>query len=136
MPDEGFTAAYRVQIAVSFLYKAIVNALIEQGAAVPPDVASSGIITWGHWPASGGCQMYPKKPVAFKKPVAQPYIRITAMYQTSGQLHYTQELPVPPLAVNGAFVQSIRAPRRTIGLCGRAVKGRSRSAALREHLSS
>ena len=41
--------------------------------------------------------------------VGQPYIKLTAMYQTSGQPHYTHELPVPPLTVNGAFVQSSRA---------------------------
>ena len=135
VPNEGFTAAYRVQLAVSFLYKAIVNALIKQRAAVPPDVASSGIITWGHWPASDGCQMYPKEPVAFKKPVAQPYIRITAMYQTSGQLHYTQELPVPPLTVNGAFVQSTRALASYRFVRPGSEKKVSVSA-LREHLSS
>ena len=50
---------------------------------------------------------------AFKEPVGQPYIKLTAMYQTSGQLHYTHELPVPPLTVNGAFVQSRRALWRT-----------------------
>jgi xanthine dehydrogenase/oxidase len=31
------------------------------------------------------------------------------MYQTSGQTHYTHEIPVPPLTLNGAFVQSKRA---------------------------
>jgi xanthine dehydrogenase/oxidase len=106
-PDEGFTAEYRTQLAVSFLYKAIVNALIAEGAEVPPPVQSSGEITWGHWPASDGRQHYVTQ--AFKQPVGQPYIKSTAMYQTAGQLHYTQELAVPPLTVNGAFVQSRRA---------------------------
>lgn len=107
VPDEGFTAEYRTQLAVAFLYKAIVNALIGQGAPVPPAIKSAGEITWGHWRVSGGRQHYVTQ--AFKRPVGQPYIKITAMYQTSGQLHYTQELALPPLAVNGAFVQSRRA---------------------------
>jgi xanthine dehydrogenase/oxidase len=107
VPDEGFTAEYRRQLAVSFLYKAIVNALVGQGVKVPDNVKSTGEITWGNWPESNGIQKY--QPQEFKAPVAQPYIKVTAMYQTSGQLHYTQELAVPPLTANGAFVQSRRA---------------------------
>lgn len=107
VPDEGFTNEYRKQLAVSFLYKAIVNALEREGVAVPPPVKSSGEIAWGRWPASDGTQHYETQD--FKAPVGQPYIKNTAMYQTSGQLHYTHELPTPPLTVNGAFVQSRRA---------------------------
>ena len=107
VPNEGFTAEYRTQLAVSFLYKAIVNALVDKGAAVPANVKSCSEITWGNWPESRGTQHY--QPQDFKAPVAQPYIKVTAMYQTSGQLHYTQELAVPPRTANGAFVQSRRA---------------------------
>src|SRR5947209_939983 len=107
LPSEGFTDQYRAQLAVSFLYKGVVNALLPDKGAVPEDIQSSGIITWGRWPASDGRQYYVTQD--YKKPVAQPYIKLTAMYQTSGQLHYTHELPVPPLTVNGAFVQSLRA---------------------------
>jgi xanthine dehydrogenase/oxidase len=107
VPNEGFTAEYRRQLAVSFLYKAIVNALVSKGVAVPANVKSCSEITWGNWPESTGTQHY--QPQEFKAPVAQPYIKVTAMYQTSGQLHYTQELAVPPRTANGAFVQSRRA---------------------------
>ncbi|MFS8068526.1 MAG: molybdopterin cofactor-binding domain-containing protein, partial [Byssovorax sp.] len=48
-------------------------------------------------------------PQYFKAPVAQPYIKATAMDQCSGQQHYTHELPVPPQTVNAAFVLSTRA---------------------------
>lgn len=109
VPDEGFTAEYRRQLAVSFLYKAIVNTLVGKGVPVPDNVKSSGEIKWGNWPESTGTQHYQKEGQEFKAPVAQPYIKVTAMYQTSGQLHYTQELAVPPLTANGAFVQSQRA---------------------------
>ncbi|HEX4962397.1 MAG TPA: molybdopterin cofactor-binding domain-containing protein [Thermoanaerobaculia bacterium] len=131
-PDEGFTTEYRTQLAVSFLYKAIVNARVGQGAPVPPAVKSSGEITWGHWPVSDGTQHYVTQ--AFKRPVGQPYIKSTAMYQTAGQLHYTQELAVPPLTVNGAFVQS----RRALASYHFVIPGRRRPAdasALRKHLS-
>jgi len=107
VPDEGFTAAYRTQLAVSFLYKAIVNALLVKGAPVPKNLVSTGEVQWGNWQVSDGRQEYRNQP--FKAPVAQPYIKVTAMYQTSGQTRYTQELPVPPLTLNGAFVQSQQA---------------------------
>jgi xanthine dehydrogenase/oxidase len=107
VPNEGFTAEYRTQLAVSFLYKAIVNALVDKGVAVPANVKSCSEITWGNWPGSTGTQHYTSQD--FKAPIAQPYIKVTAMYQTSGQLHYTQELAVPPRTANGAFVQSRRA---------------------------
>lgn len=107
VPDEGFTDEYRVALAVAFLYKALVNALTGRGT-VPPRVASSGEITWGRWPVSDGRQYY-SDAQTWRAPVGRPYIKATALYQASGQLHYTQELPVPPLTVNAAFVQSRRA---------------------------
>ena len=107
VPDDGFTAQYRTQLAVSFFYKAIVNALVGKGVAVPANVKSIGDDMWGNWPESTGTQEYQTQD--FKAPVAQPYMKTGAMYQTSGQLHYTQELAVPPLTANGAFVQSRRA---------------------------
>ena len=104
VPDEGFTAEYKAQLAVSFLYKAIVNSLIVSGHSVPDNISSTGKIKWGNWKTTNGIQHYAPQP--YKAPVAQPYIKVTAMYQTSGQTHYTHELPVPPTALNGAFVQS------------------------------
>ena len=132
-PYEGFTPEYRTELAVAFLYKAIVNAVVHQGGRVPPAVRSSGEIAWGHWPVSDGTQHYETQP--WKKPVAQPYVKITAMYQTSGQLHYTHELAVPPLTTNGAFVQS----RRALANYHFVIPGRGRrvdAAELRRHLSA
>ena len=136
LPSEGFTDEYRVQLALAFLYKAVVNALIndpgDEASAVPADLRSSGVVTWGRWPVSGGRQFY--KVQAFKAPVSQPIIKITAMYQASGQIHYAHELPVPPLTLNAAFVQS----RRALADHVLVVPGRDApvdSAALRAHLS-
>jgi xanthine dehydrogenase/oxidase len=107
-PWEGFTDEYRVDLVLAFLYKAIVNALLVRDPdAVPPEVRSAGVITWGRWPDSSGRQHYMTQ--AYKQPVGQPYIKLTAMLQTSGQLKYTHEIPLPPLGENGAFVQSLRA---------------------------
>jgi len=107
VPNEGFTLEYRTQLAVSFFYKSVVNALTVKGISIPKNLLSIADNKWGNWPVSDGIQNY--KPQDYKAPVAQPYIKVTAMYQTSGQTHYTHELPVPPLTLNGAFVQSQRA---------------------------
>jgi xanthine dehydrogenase/oxidase len=107
LPNEGFTIEYRVQLATSFLFKAGLNAMTARGLKVPPALASSGVITWGKWPDSDGRQFFSTQ--SWKQPVGQPYIKVTAMYQASGQIHYTHELPVPQLTVNAAFVQSRRA---------------------------
>src|SRR5579864_1474210 len=131
LPWEGFTDSYRAQLAVSFLYKAIVNALLhQQPKSVPEDIQSSGEITWGRWPVSDGRQHY--RIQNYKKPVSQPYIKLTAMYQASGQIHYTHELPMPPLTVNGAFVQS----RRALAMYHFEIlrKGKVTAAELRDHL--
>jgi xanthine dehydrogenase/oxidase len=108
LPNEGFTNEYRIELATGLLYKAIVNAMEARAIAPPPEIATSGLVMWGKWPESKGTQHY-AKPREWNKPVGQPYIKITAMYQCSGQIHYVHELPVPPLTVNAAFVQSRRA---------------------------
>jgi len=108
VPNEGFTDEYRIELATGLFYKAIVNAMEARGIAPPPEIASSGLITWGKWPESDGTQYY-AKPREWNKPVGQPYIKITSLYQCSGQIHYVRELPGPPLTVNAAFVQSRRA---------------------------
>ncbi len=114
LPSEGFTDEFRIDLAVSYLYKAIVNALLQRDYKnVPEEVRSSGEITWGRWGVSDGIQYYktqdPINDPNFKAPLAQPYIKLMAMYQASGQVHYTHEIPLPPDGVNAAFVQSQRA---------------------------
>ena len=135
VPDEGFTEGYRTQLAVAFFYKAVVHALRARGVAVPPDIQSSGDVRWGKWPVSKGTQAY-SKTQSFKAPVAQPYIKNTAVYQTSGQLHYTHELAVPPRTANGAFVQSKRALARFHFVIPDHGRVKVSSSALREHLRS
>ena len=105
VPWEGGTDAYRVELAVSFLYKAIVNALLEVAPdTVPAPDRSAGVGTWGRWPLSGGRQTYAIQD--WKAPVSQPYIKLMAFYQATGQVTYTHETPVPARTVNAAFVQS------------------------------
>ncbi|MGN8068823.1 molybdopterin cofactor-binding domain-containing protein [Mucilaginibacter sp. 22184] len=132
LPDEGFTHEYKQQLTASFLYKAIVKALLEKGGPVPPHLRSSGDITWGRWPVSNGLQFY--APQDFRAPVAQPYVKFTAMEQASGQLHYTHELPVPPNTVNAALVQSRRALADYHFIIP-GKKGRANTTDLRSYLS-
>ena len=110
-PDEGITDDYRISLTLSFLYRAIVNALLARAPAeVPPELRSAGTITWGRWPVSTGAQSYSTQ--GFKSPTQEPYIGLMTLYQTSGEVHYTHEIQVPPLALNGALVQGRQAPRR------------------------
>ena len=105
---EGISNAYRTDLAIGFLYKAIVHALnLRAPKRVPHKVASSGDITWGQWPVSDGRQYY--KSQSYKQPVSEPFIKLMAMYQANGQVRYTHEYEVPPLTVNAAFVQSTKA---------------------------
>lgn len=107
LPSEGFTDGYRVMLTLSALYKDIVHACIVTGEAVPSVDRSAAKVTWGRWPASGGTQSY--KIQDWKAPVSQPYVKIRAVDQASGQVRYTHELPVPPLTINASFVQSTQA---------------------------
>lgn len=132
LPSEGYTDEYRIQLVLGFFYKAVVHALGSQKVKVPANVASSGVMMWGNWPVSDGVQSYANQD--WKKPVAQPYIKTTAMLQTSGRLRYTHEVPVPAQALNAAFVQS----RRALATCWLVLPGTDKKTAttrLRDHLS-
>lgn len=105
---EGVSDSYKSDLTRSFLYKAIVNALMQlDETAIPDDIKSSGDITWGNWAVSQGTQDYENQD--YKAPVSQPYVKLMALYQTSGQVRYTHEMELPPTAVNAAFVLSQRA---------------------------
>lgn len=107
-PTEGISDEYRIGLTLSFVYKAIVNALLERApASVAPPLRSSGIGTWGRWPVSDGTQHY--RVQTWKAPVSEPYVKVMALYQCTGQVHYTHETALPPTAVNASFVQSRRA---------------------------
>ena len=130
LPYDGLAPGYQVQLAVSMLYKALVHALDARGAPVPPHLRSAGEITWGRWPVTRAVQTY--EPRAYTAPVSQPYIKLTAMAQASGKIHYTQETSVSARTVEGVFVQSRRALASfTLGL----PDGTGGVDALRAHLA-
>ncbi|MEO1594523.1 MAG: molybdopterin cofactor-binding domain-containing protein [Pseudomonadota bacterium] len=107
---DGFTSSYRIQLASAFLYKAMVSTLVHVAPeSVPASIRSAADETWGNWPVSKGSQHYKRNPSARRAPVAEPYVKLMALYQTSGQVRYTHELDVPPTTLEASFVQSKRA---------------------------
>ncbi|MCA9701857.1 MAG: molybdopterin-dependent oxidoreductase, partial [Myxococcales bacterium] len=136
--DEGITEDYKIELAQSFLYKSIVNALSRtKPSKVPKPIRSAGEEKWGTWPVSDG-QQY-SKTQSWKAPVSLPIIKLTAMYQAMGQLEYTHDMPLPPTGAHLAFVQSRRAlanfelhtPGHTPG-----ASARKRLSALHKHLAA
>ncbi len=107
---DGFTSTYRIQLASAFLYKTIVSALVHCAPdRVPAAIRSAADETWGNWPVSSGTQHYKRRPGTSLAPVSEPYVKLMALYQTSGQVRYTHELDVPPTTLEASFVQSTRA---------------------------
>ena len=107
IPSEGFTDEYKINLAISFIYKAIIRTLLEKSKqAVPKELQSAGEINWGNWGLSNGIQNYVNQ--EFKNPVSQPYIKLMAFHQAMGQVHYTHEIKLPPIGKNAAFIQSSR----------------------------
>ncbi|WP_192349910.1 molybdopterin cofactor-binding domain-containing protein [Algoriphagus sp. Y33] len=107
VPSEGFTNDYKINLAVSFIYKAIIRSLMEKSRGqVPKDIRSAGKIDWGNWNVSDGSQFYVNQ--SFKTPVSQPYIKLMAFHQAMGEVHYTHEIKLPPLGKNAAFIQAKR----------------------------
>ncbi|EAZ82964.1 molybdopterin cofactor-binding domain-containing protein [Algoriphagus machipongonensis] len=105
LPSEGFTDDYKVNLAISFIYKAIIRTLVEkEKKSVPKEIQSAGQINWGNWGLSNGIQKYVNQ--SFKDPVSQPYIKLMAFHQAMGQVHYTHEIELPPIGKNAAFIQS------------------------------
>jgi len=132
LPSEGVTDDYRIQLSRGFLYKAIVNALRGR-APIEKKVESAGEIKWGTWGVSTGKQSY-DSPDPGHRPVAQPYIRSTALDQAAGRTHYTHELPVPAGCLNAAFVQSRRAVAK-FSYYHPAARTVVQAAALKAHLT-
>ena len=131
LPSEGISDRYKAQLAVSFLYKSIIAALISHGRSVPSDLSSAAEMSWGRWPVSDGHQSWKSR--SFEQPVGEPFIKGRAMEQASGQIHYAHELPVPPNTAYASLVQSQRALSRFAFTCP-GVRRKVKVADLRDHL--
>ncbi len=108
VPNEGFTDAYRLELAQSYLYKAVLNALLVfDPDLVPSELRSSAVTHWQNWPVSGGHQSYQTN--QYMEPLSEPYIKLMAMYQAQGEVKYTHETPVVAGTLYGALIGSQRA---------------------------
>jgi xanthine dehydrogenase/oxidase len=108
-PNGDTEDEYRTGVARSFFFKTIVHALHRRAPEqVPDNLRSAGATAWGdYWRLSTGKQTY--EPRRNRTPIGRPYVKLNAMYQTSGQIQYTQELPYSTTCLHGAFVLSKRA---------------------------
>ncbi|WP_057936383.1 molybdopterin cofactor-binding domain-containing protein [Algoriphagus resistens] len=107
IPSEGFTDEYKINLAVSFIYKSIIRSLMEKSTdTIPKNLQSAAQINWGNWRISGGTQHYVNQ--SFKAPVSQPYIKLMAFHQAMGEVHYTHEIELPVTGKNAAFIQAKR----------------------------
>lgn len=105
LPSEGFTDAYKITLAQSFLYRAVINAQLTVAPnAVPPDIRSAGEPMWGKWGVSDGKQSYQTD--LYPAPLSRPYIKLMAMHQAQGETLYTHEQTLPNRGWEGAIVQS------------------------------
>nr|WP_274706893.1 molybdopterin cofactor-binding domain-containing protein [Allorhizobium sonneratiae] len=108
VPNEGFTDAYRLELAQSYLYKAVLNALlVVDPALVPEELRSAAVTHWQNWPVSGGSQSYQTS--HYMEPLSEPYIKLMAMYQAQGEVKYTHETPVVAGTLFGAMIGAQRA---------------------------
>ncbi len=103
LPWEGFTDAYRTHLAQSFLYKFFVQLMETQNAAgVSAPIRSAGKRV--PRPVSRGTQKYKSYPNEY--PVNQPYIKLEAFLQTTGEAIYPQDIPLPRRGLEAAFATS------------------------------
>lgn len=106
-PSEGITDAYLADLACAFLRKSLIAALRSRGVPLPERERSAGEATWGNRPVSDGTQVWDAE--NHRQPVAQPHVKRLSMYQASGQLRYTQDLPTTPTTAHAAVVTARRA---------------------------
>jgi xanthine dehydrogenase/oxidase len=124
--EEGISRTYRRSLAEAFFYKFFVHvALAIDAAAVDPENASAA--TEWERPLSHGTQEFTEYPELF--PLSKPIIKRAALVQATGEIKYTQDIPLPTGGVHAAMVISSR-PHARFSLTRKAPT----IAALEEHL--
>ncbi len=106
MEGEGFTTAYRRQLALSFFYKFFVHV----AAKVCPEEVAPANLSAGvddARPLSHGRQVFPVEAEAGS--VTRPIVKQAALAQASGEIRYTQDEPLPSNGEHGVLVLSRRA---------------------------
>ncbi|HEX6702231.1 MAG TPA: molybdopterin cofactor-binding domain-containing protein [Gaiellaceae bacterium] len=106
VPWEGFTDDYKLSLAVSYWLKFFVEvALAVDPAIVSPDAASAAARE--ERPVSRGTQHY--NTYADEFPINQPFVKLEAFVQSTGEAVYPQDIELPSRALEAAYVFSTRA---------------------------
>src|SRR5436305_13644848 len=109
MDEEGISRAYRRQLAEDYFYKFFLHvALAVDSKRVGP--ANVSAASHRDRPLSTGTQECTEYPELF--PVTQPILKRAAFVQASGEVQYTQDVPLPVGGLHAAMVKSTRAHAR------------------------
>jgi xanthine dehydrogenase/oxidase len=96
--------SFRTSVAENLFYKFFVAVAEESGCyPVPADVRSAGESIAR--PLSSGKQYYNSYPNEL--PVSDPYVRLSAFLQTTGEAAYTHDMECPPNTLEAAYVYSL-----------------------------
>jgi xanthine dehydrogenase/oxidase len=115
LPDEGFSAGYKRALCVSYLYKFILEVSQWRGLPVPEALRSAARRDAPH--ETRGTQAYATDEAEY--PANQPFIKIGAYLQATGEAQYVHDIALPRRGLNGAPVQSTIA----LGTCTYRVPG-------------
>jgi len=105
MDEEGITTKYRLQLAETFFYKFFLHVSLK----INPETVKKEYISAANHdlrPLSTGTQTYQEYPEMF--PLTKPFIKRNAFVQASGEIKYTQDIPLPQGGSYGAMVISSR----------------------------
>ena len=105
MEEEGITTQYRLQLAETFFYKFFLHVALKRN---PDTVKSEYVLAASHdiRPLSTSTQTYYEYPEMF--PLTKPIIKRAAFVQASGEIRYTQDIPLPNNGLYGVMVISSR----------------------------
>ena len=106
MDEEGISRSYRRQMAENFFYKFFLHIAL----AVDSKLVGGAIVSAANHherPLSTGTQECTEYPELF--PVTQPILKRAAFAQASGEVQYTQDVPLPVGGLHAAMVKSTRA---------------------------
>ncbi len=105
MDEEGISTQYRLQLAESFFYKFFLYVTFKQN---PKSINADLVSSANHdiRPLSTGTQVYYEYPELF--PLSKPIVKRNAFVQATGEIKYTQDMPLPQGGSHGVIVMSSR----------------------------
>ena len=105
MDEEGISSEYRRQLAENFFFKFFLHVAV---AVDPTQVSPENVSAANHLerPLSHGTQEFTEYPELF--PLSKPIIKRAALVQATGEIKYTQDLPLPVGGLHAVIVTSAR----------------------------